>query len=215
MSEHDQTRQHRVLLFIMSIEDRPARDRTHAEWHRAVDTRNPAFDGVFLVALTSTRVCCRPVCPSRLARPDHRRFFATWEAARAAGYRACRRCRPDLAASQAPIAAMTRLADTALDRINRGALDRLSLAQLAKALGTSDRHVRRALKRTHQTTPARLAAAQRLRTATKLLLDRQRSISTVALESGFGSVRRFNAVFRAHYGMTPSAWRASATAAAG
>lgn len=182
-------------------------DLLRSEWHHAVDTRDAAYDGVFLVALTSTRVCCRPVCPSRLARPEHRRFFVSWDAAMAAGYRPCRRCRPDVAAGQAPLDAVPRLASTAMDRIASGELNAQSVLQLASTLGKSDRHLRRVVKREHGSTPARLALAQRLRTACDLLASTERSIASVALQSGFGSVRRFNAAFREAQGMTPSMWR--------
>lgn len=180
----------------------------YREWHRAVDARDSAYDGVFVVALSSTRVCCRPSCPSRLAHPQHRRFFPTWAEAAAAGYRACRRCRPEEATSHAPGAAVHRLADAVIERIAAGALRAQTVQQLASSLGVSDRHVRRALQQAHGTTPARVAAEARLRAATALLADPSRSIASVARESGFGSVRRFNAAFRARVGMTPTAWRA-------
>jgi AraC family transcriptional regulator of adaptative response / DNA-3-methyladenine glycosylase II len=99
------------------------------------------------------------------------------------------------------------LAQTAVDRISGGALNAQSVSELALTLGMSDRHLRRAIKREHGTTPARLALTQRLRAATELLADRERSITDVAFASGFGSVRRFNAAFRTQFGMSPTAWR--------
>jgi methylphosphotriester-DNA--protein-cysteine methyltransferase len=72
-------------------------------WHRAVDTRDRSFDGTFFVAITTTRIYCRPICPSRLARPENRRFFLSRADAEESGYRACRRCRPELAPGQAPV----------------------------------------------------------------------------------------------------------------
>ncbi|MBL0941081.1 MAG: methylphosphotriester-DNA--protein-cysteine methyltransferase family protein [Gemmatimonadaceae bacterium] len=188
-------------------DEKPHVDLHHTEWHHAVNTRDVAYDGVFVVALTSTLVYCRPVCPSRLARPEHRRFFTTWQAANAAGYRPCRRCRPDVVSGQAPLEAVQRLASVVANRITDGALNAQSVPELAAALGTSDRHIRRALKREHGTTPARLALAQRLRAATTLLADPNRSITDVAFASGFGSVRRFNAAFRGQFQMSPTAWR--------
>lgn len=182
-------------------------DWHRSEWHHAVNTRDPAYDGVFVVALTSTRVYCRPVCPSRLARPEHRRFFTSWQEANAAGYRPCRRCRPDVSTGETPLEAVPRLANTVIDRITSGVLNAQSVPELASTLGMSDRHLRRALMREHGTTPARLALAQRLRMATDLLADASRSITDVAFASGFGSVRRFNAAFREQFGMPPTAWR--------
>ncbi len=187
--------------------EEPHADLHRSEWHHAVNMRDPAYDGVFVVALTSTLVYCRPLCPSRLARPEHRRFFTSWEAAEASGYRPCRRCRPDATSGQTPLEAVPRLANTVVDRIASGALNGQSVAELAATLGTSDRHLRRALKREHGTAPARLAVAQRLRAATALLADPRRSITDVAFASGFGSIRRFNAAFRGQFQMSPTAWR--------
>ncbi|MEO8032111.1 MAG: Ada metal-binding domain-containing protein, partial [Gemmatimonadota bacterium] len=81
-----------------------------ALWHHAVDSRDPAYDGVFFVGITSTRIYCRPICPSRAARPERRRFFRSRDAAEQSGFRACRRCRPELARGQTPLDAVPRLA---------------------------------------------------------------------------------------------------------
>jgi len=109
--------------------------------------------------------------------------------------------------TQRALEAVPRLANTVVDRIASGALNGQSVAELAATLGTSDRHLRRALKREHGTAPARLAVAQRLRAATALLADPRRSITDVAFASGFGSIRRFNAAFRGQFQMSPTAWR--------
>lgn len=179
----------------------------HALWHHAVNTRDAAFDGVFVVALTSTRVYCRPVCPSRLARPEHRRFFTSCAEADAAGFRACRRCCPKLGAGETPLDAVPRLAQQVVDRISAGALDGQSIRELASTMGLSERHLRRATGRAVGASPTQLALAQRLRRATELLRDPRHSVAHVAYSSGFQSVRRFNAVFREHFHMSPTAWR--------
>lgn len=128
-------------------------------WHHAVNTRDPAFDGVFFVAITSTRIYCRPVCPSRLARPENRRFFATRAAAESSGFRACKRCRPELGAGESPLNAVPRLAQQAVAHIASGALNGQSVQVLAHTLGMSDRHLRRALTREVGASPFRLAIA--------------------------------------------------------
>jgi AraC family transcriptional regulator of adaptative response / DNA-3-methyladenine glycosylase II len=179
-------------------------------WHHAVDTRDTAFDGVFFVAITSTRIYCRPVCPSRLARRENRRFFLSREAAEDAGYRACRRCRPELARGDTPLDALPRLAHKAAERISAGALNGNSVKALATDLGMSERHLRRALEREIGASPFDLALTQRLRTATQLLSDPRTSITRVAYASGFQSLRRFNAAFRDHFQMSPSEWRRQA-----
>src|SRR4051812_13563068 len=107
-------------------------DLHNAEWHSAVDTRDPSFDGVFFVAITSTRIYCRPVCPSRIARRENRRFFISREAAESAGYRPCRRCRPELTRGDTPLDAVPRLALKAAAQISAGALDGKTVEALAR-----------------------------------------------------------------------------------
>ena len=182
-------------------------DARDAVWHQAVNTRDRSFDGVFFVAITSTRIYCRPVCPSRMARPENRRFFASRTAAEASGFRACRRCRPELAPGETPLDAVPRLAQQATAQIFDGALNGQSVKALALTLGMSDRHVRRALERELGVSPFRLALAHRLRAATDLLGDTRHSITHVAYASGFQSLRRFNAAFRQHFQMSPTEWR--------
>ncbi len=182
-------------------------DARDAIWHQAVNTRDPSFDGVFFVAITSTRIYCRPVCPSRLARQENRRFFETREAAEAAGYRACLRCRPELKLGETPLDKVPRLAQRAVAQISGGALNGQSVQALALELGMSDRHLRRALEREVGASPYSLALAQRLRAATDLLAATRHSITHVAFASGFQSLRRFNAAFRQHFQMSPTEWR--------
>lgn len=175
----------------------------------AVDARDPRFDGVFFVGITTTRVYCRPVCPSRLAHDHHRRFFDSAAAAERAGFRPCLRCRPELAPApgHTALAALSRLAQAATQRIAAGALNGHSVADLAGELGVSERHVRRALEREVGVSPHELAQTHRLLLAKRLLRDTDLSVTRVAYASGFQSLRRFNAVFREQYGMPPSALR--------
>jgi AraC family transcriptional regulator, regulatory protein of adaptative response / DNA-3-methyladenine glycosylase II len=181
-----------------------------ATWHNAVDTRDPAFDGVFYVAISSTRIYCRPVCPSRLARRENRHFFLSRDEAEHSGFRACKRCRPELAPGQAKVDAVPRLAQKAAEHISAGALNGRSVKELARDLGMSERHVRRAVEREMGASPFHLALAQRLQTATRLLLETRSSITRVAYASGFQSLRRFNAAFRQRFQMSPSEWRRQA-----
>ena len=175
----------------------------------AVDARDPRFDGVFFVAITTTRVYCRPICPSRLAYDRHRRFFDSAAAAERAGYRPCLRCRPELApgTGRVGLGAVSRLAQVATQRIAAGALNDRSVAELAGELGVSERHLRRALEREAGVSPLELAQTHRLLLAKRLLADTDLSVTRVAYASGFQSLRRFNASFREQYGMPPSALR--------
>ena len=179
----------------------------HDVWHQAVNTRDASFDGVFFVAIATTRIYCRPVCPSRLARPENRRFFDTRAAAEASGFRACKRCRPELGHGESPLDAVPRLAQHAVAHITDGALNGQSVQALAQTLGMSDRHLRRAFAREIGASPFRLAMAHRLRAATALLADARLSITHVAYASGFQSLRRFNAAFRQRFQMSPTEWR--------
>ncbi len=177
-------------------------------WHDAVDARDPAFDGHFYVAITSTRIYCRPVCPSRQARRENRRFFTSRDDARAAGFRACKRCQPDLRPGETVLDALPRIAHRTVSEIEAGALNGQSVRALAQSLGLSDRHVRRAVERELGISPFQLALAHRLRTAAQLLRDGRLTVTQIAYDSGFQSLRRFNAAFRQHYQMSPTEWRA-------
>ena len=187
-------------------------ESTYTTWHRAVDTRDPSYDGVFFVAITSTRIYCRPVCPSRPARPENRRFFTSRADAEAAGFRTCKRCRPELAPGQTPLESVPRLAQKAAERISVGALNGRTVKSLAGELGMSERHLRRALGREIGASPFSLALQQRLETATRMLRDTSTPITRVAYASGFQSLRRFNAVFRERFQTSPSDWRRRARA---
>jgi AraC family transcriptional regulator of adaptative response / DNA-3-methyladenine glycosylase II len=175
---------------------------------RALDARDPRFDGVFFVGIITTRIYCRPVCPARVSYRDHRRFFRSAAAAEHEGFRPCMRCRPELAPGLALIDAIPRLARDAANRIAAGALNGHSVAELARDLGVSERHLRRALEREIGASPLELAQTHRLLLAKRLLADTRLAITRIASASGFQSLRRFNAAFRAQYRMAPSALRA-------
>ncbi len=173
----------------------------------AVNARDARFDGVFFVGITTTRIYCRPVCPSRAAQDHHRRFFDTAAAAESAGFRPCLRCRPELAPGRAVCDAVSRLAHAAVHRISGGALNGRSVEDLARELDVSERHLRRALERELGVSPLELAQTHRLLLAKRLLADTDLSVTDIAYASGFQSLRRFNTVFRERYGMSPSALR--------
>lgn len=178
-----------------------------AVWHHAVDARDPSFEGVFLVAITSTRIYCRPTCPSRRARRENRRFFETRGHAERAGYRACLRCRPELVTGPTPLDAVPDLAREAAAQIAAGALNGRSVKALAGGLGMSERHLRRALDRELGASPQHLATEQRLTTAMELLTETTTPVTRIAYLSGFQSLRRFNSVFRERFRMSPSEYR--------
>ncbi len=174
---------------------------------RAARTHDPRFDGIFFVGIITTRIYCRPICPARVSVSSHRRFFVSAAAAERAGYRPCLRCRPELAPGKAPVDAISRLAFAAAIRIGAGALNGRSVADLARELNVSERHLRRALEREVGVAPIELAQTHRLLLAKRLLADTALSVTHIAFASGFQSLRRFNTVFRERYRLSPSGLR--------
>src|ERR687897_804216 len=113
---------------------------------RALNARDPRFDGIFFVGITTTRIYCRPICPARVSYHDRRRFFESAASAERAGFRPCLRCRPELAPGRALCDAVPRLAEAAARRIAAGALNGRGLERLAGDLGVSGRQLRRAMQ---------------------------------------------------------------------
>jgi AraC family transcriptional regulator of adaptative response / DNA-3-methyladenine glycosylase II len=176
-------------------------------YQRAARAHDPRFDGVFFIGVITTGIYCRPICPARVSVSSHRRFFVSAAAAERAGYRPCLRCRPELAPGRAPVDAVSRLAFAAALRIGAGALNGRSVADLANELNVSERHLRRALEREVGVSPIELAQTHRLLLAKRLLADTALSVTYIAFASGFQSLRRFNAVFRQRYRLSPRALR--------
>ena len=183
--------------------------------HQALQARDTRFDGRFYVGVSSTGIYCRPVCPARTPKAANCDFFPHAAAAERAGYRPCLRCRPELAPGLAPMDAPDRLARQACARIEAGALDESSLDALATGLGVSERHLRRVVEQATGATPVELAQTRRLLLAKQLLTDTALPMAVVAQSSGFGSLRRFNHLFQARYGLAPGALRKSVPASAG
>ena len=183
--------------------------------YAAMLARDPRFDGVFFVAVSTTGIYCRPICPARTPARTRCEFFASAARAEAAGYRACFRCRPELAPGHAPTDAVDGLVATAARRIAEGALNERSIGDLATELGVSERHLRRATEAKLGVSPVELAQSQRLALAKQLLQDTSLPLTEIAFAAGFGSVRRFNAVFSARMGASPSRLRPRAATAPG
>src|SRR6516162_4958950 len=176
----------------------------------ALSARDPRFDGVFFVGVTTTRIYCRPICTARTPGRDRCRYFSNAALAEREGFRPCLWCRPELAAGQAPVDSVRRMARIAAARIEAGALnDGGSLEKLARDLGLSARQLRRAVAQEYGVAPIELAQTRRLLLAKQLLTESNLPIIEVAFASGFASVRRFNALFRSHYRLTPTTMRRS------
>ncbi|HWV62928.1 MAG TPA: AlkA N-terminal domain-containing protein [Oxalicibacterium sp.] len=179
---------------------------TPASCYRALAAKDARFDGVFFTGVKTTGIYCRPVCGVKTPRASSCTFFGTAAAAEAAGFRPCLRCRPELA----PYALQQNLAHAVWQRIAAGALNDGDTERLADEVGLSSRQLRRALLQHFGVTPVELAQTQRLLFAKKLLQETHLPMSDVAYAAGFGSIRRFNALFLSRYGMAPTEIRRAA-----
>jgi AraC family transcriptional regulator, regulatory protein of adaptative response / DNA-3-methyladenine glycosylase II len=175
--------------------------------YRAVIARDPRFDGRFFTGVTSTGIYCRPICPARTPARRNMRFFPHAGAAEAAGFRACRRCRPEASPGSPDWNARADLAARAVRLIADGYADEHGISGLARRLAVTDRHLRRLLVAELGATPIALARTTRLQTARRLLAETGMPVTEIAFASGFSSVRQFNASFQEAYGRPPSALR--------
>jgi AraC family transcriptional regulator of adaptative response / DNA-3-methyladenine glycosylase II len=170
---------------------------------RARETRDPRFDGLFFIAVTSTGIYCRPVCPAPAPKPRNIRYYASAAAASAAGFRPCLRCRPEAAPGSPLHRAKSELVAGALRLIDEGALDLGSLPRLAERVGVGARHLRRLFAEELGASPLEVAATRRLLFAKKLLTETALPIAAIAPAAGYASLRRFNAAFLSTYGKAP------------
>src|SRR5262249_30261292 len=175
--------------------------------YRALLARDARFDGRFFVAVSSTRIYCRPVCTVKPPRRENCRFYASAAAAESGGYRPCLRCRPELAPGNASVDATSRLAQAAASIMEDRALDGDGLDAVAARLGVTGRHLRRAFGAEFGVSPVQYAQTQRLLLAKRLLTDTALPVTEVAYASGFGSLRRFNTLFRERYRLQPARLR--------
>jgi AraC family transcriptional regulator, regulatory protein of adaptative response / DNA-3-methyladenine glycosylase II len=178
--------------------------------YRAVMARDPRFDGRFFTGVTSTGIYCRPVCPARTPARANMKFFAHAGAAEAAGFRACRRCRPETSPGSPEWNVRADLAARAVRLIADGYVDAHGISGLAARLAVTQRHLHRLLVAELGTGPLALARTARLQTARRLLAETAMPITDVAFASGFSSVRQFNASVLESSGRTPSELRARA-----
>jgi AraC family transcriptional regulator of adaptative response / DNA-3-methyladenine glycosylase II len=180
---------------------------TRAALHRARISRDARFDGKFYIAVLTTGVYCRPICPSPCSRKSHVRYYATAAEAAAAGYRPCRRCRPEVAPGTPAWLGPSAVVRRALRLIQEGALDGRTVEELALRLGVGARHLGRLFAEHVGVSPVAVAQTRRLHFAKQLLDETSLPITQLALTAGFGSLRRFNEAFRAAFRCTPSALR--------
>ncbi|MCF6468029.1 DNA-3-methyladenine glycosylase 2 family protein [Nonomuraea sp. MG754425] len=178
--------------------------------YRAVSARDARFDGRFYTAVTTTRIYCRPICPARTPASRNVRFYRHAASAEAAGFRPCKRCRPELSPGDPGWDARGDLVGRALRLIDDGAADDRGVAGLAERLHITERHLHRLFVAELGVGPLAVARTKRLLLAKQLLTETGLPVTDVAFAAGFGSVRQFNATMRETYGFTPSELRATA-----
>ena len=175
--------------------------------YRAVESRDDRFDGWFFTAVTSTGIYCRPSCPAITPKRSNVRFYPTAAAAQSAGFRACRRCRPDAAPGSPEWNTRADVVARAMRLIADGLVDREGVPGLARRLGYSERQLQRQLVAEVGAGPLALARAQRAHTARVLIETTTLPLADVAFSSGFASVRQFNDTIRAVFARSPSQMR--------
>ncbi|WP_026426044.1 AlkA N-terminal domain-containing protein [Actinokineospora inagensis] len=174
---------------------------------RAVRSKDARFDGWFFTAVRTTRIYCRPSCPGMPPKAENMTFFPSAAAAQQAGYRACKRCRPDASPGSPQWNERADLAARAMRLIADGVVDRAGVPGLAARLGYSVRQVERQLLAEFGAGPLALARAQRAQTARLLIETTALPMSEVAAAAGFGSIRTFNDTVREVFALPPTELR--------
>nr|WP_205830001.1 Ada metal-binding domain-containing protein [Microbispora sp. CL1-1] len=173
----------------------------------AVSARDSRFDGRFYTAVTTTGIYCRPICPARTPARGNVRFYRHAAAAEAAGFRPCRRCRPELSPGDPGWDVRADLVGRALRLIDDGVADETGVAGLARRLHVTERHLHRLFAAELGTGPLAVARTRRLLLAKQLLTETTLPMADVAFAAGFGSVRQFNAAMKESYGFAPGELR--------
>jgi AraC family transcriptional regulator of adaptative response / DNA-3-methyladenine glycosylase II len=175
--------------------------------YRAVDSRDQRFDGWFYTAVKTTGIYCRPSCPAITPKRVNVAFYPSAAAAQRAGFRACRRCRPDAAPGSPEWDLRADVVGRAMRLIGDGVVDREGVPGLASRLGYTERHLGRMLTAELGAGPLSLARAQRAQTARILIETTDLGLADIAFAAGFGSVRQFNDTILQVYAQQPSALR--------
>ena len=172
-----------------------------------VERGDARFDGWLYVGVTSTGIYCRPSCPARTPKRAHMTFHPSAAAAQRAGFRACKRCRPDAAPGSPEWDSRADAAGRAVRLITDGVVDREGVAGLASRLGYSVRHLSRVLVAEVGAGPLSLARTQRVRSARTLIETTALTFAEIAFASGFDSIRQFNDSIRETYAASPTELR--------
>jgi AraC family transcriptional regulator, regulatory protein of adaptative response / methylated-DNA-[protein]-cysteine methyltransferase len=194
-------------------------DRQLVEWivdraqcDRARLTRDPRFDSEFFTCVKTTKIYCRPICPSAHARQANVFFVPSAAAAERLGFRPCLRCRPETAPGSPAWRGTATSVARAMRLIGEGFLDRNSVEELADKLGVGARHLSRLFREHIGASPVEVAGTRRVQAAKRLISDTAMPLGEIAFEAGFRSVRRFNDAFRKTYKRTPASLRSGSHA---
>lgn len=187
----------------MTKEDIKITAHKEETWWQAVVRRDARYNGVFIFGVRSTGIYCRPGCPSRHPRREQVRFFATVEAAEDAGFRPCKRCRPDQAS---PVDVQVDLALRAARWLEAHAEQQVTLKRLGEAVGSSPYHLQRVFKAVMGVTPRQFAAQIKLQQFKELLKEGE-AVSAATYRAGFGSSSRVYEQGKDRMGMTPGVYR--------
>jgi AraC family transcriptional regulator of adaptative response / DNA-3-methyladenine glycosylase II len=182
-------------------------EEAEEHWYRAVESRDDRFDGWIYLGVTSTGVYCRPSCPAVSPKRANMRFYRSSAGAQRAGFRACKRCRPDASPGSPEWNARADVVARAMRLIGDGVVDREGVAGLAARLGYSVRQLNRLVSAELGAGPLALARAQRAQTARTLIETTELGFAEVAYAAGFTSVRQFNDTVREVFALTPSELR--------
>src|SRR5579859_6574412 len=175
--------------------------------YQAAVSKDARFDGVFFIAVTSTGIYCRPSCPAITPKRANMRFYRSAAAAQEAGFRACKRCRPDASPGSPEWNIRADVVGRAMRLIADGVVDRDGVEGLASRLGYEQRQVRRLVTAELGAGPLAIARAQRAQTARILVETTALPLSEIAFAAGFTSIRQFNATIQEVFAMTPGQLR--------
>jgi AraC family transcriptional regulator of adaptative response / DNA-3-methyladenine glycosylase II len=175
--------------------------------YEAFKAKDPRFDGRFFVGISSTGIYCRPVCRAKQPKAENCTFYHTAAEAEQAGYRPCLLCRPELAPGKSITDATADLVYRAARMLEENCGSGQNLEEIAGRLGYTDRHLRRVFTAEYNVSPVQYLQTCRLLLAKNLLTDTDLSVLEVAMAAGFGSLRRFNDLFKKHYRLSPTGLR--------
>jgi len=178
-----------------------------SEFESARQSRDPRVDGRFFIGVLTTGIYCRPICPIRIPKKENVQLYQNAASAAKAGFLPCLRCRPESSPGTPAWIGASRKVSKALHLIARGNLDRYSVGELAEQLCIGPRQLNRLFQQYVGASPIAVVQTQRLHFAKKLLDETNLPLSKVCFAAGFGSVRRFNAVFQSNYAKSPSELR--------